>query len=130
MKASEALIYQGDAFPIEWYFDRRGRSPALDYYHSLSLPRRVKALKLIRLMGDVGKIFDGSKFRSEGHQIFAFKPQPDRYLCFFFEGRKLVITNAFEKKTQKLPAGEKQKALQAKRDYQTRIEQGGCYEQE
>ena len=102
----------------------------MDYYNSLSLPRRVKALKLIRLMGDVGKIFDATKFRNEGHQIFAFKPQPDRFLCFFFEGRKLVITNAFEKKTQKLPAGEKQKALQAKRDYQARVEQGGYYEQE
>jgi hypothetical protein len=48
-------------------------------------------------MGDLGKIFDITKFRNEGDQIFAFKPQPDRYLCFFVVGKKILITNGFEK---------------------------------
>jgi len=30
-----------------------------------------------------GKIFDITKFRNEGDGIYAFKPQPDRFLSFF-----------------------------------------------
>lgn len=49
-------------------------------------------------MGEQGKIFDETKFRNEGDKIYAFKPQPDRYLCFFFQGKKIIVTNAFIKK--------------------------------
>ncbi|MFM6247534.1 MAG: type II toxin-antitoxin system RelE/ParE family toxin [Dolichospermum sp.] len=30
-----------------------------------------------------------------------------RFLCFFFTGKKIIITNAFQKKTQKLPKNQK-----------------------
>ncbi|MBS0629332.1 MAG: type II toxin-antitoxin system RelE/ParE family toxin [Verrucomicrobia bacterium] len=60
-----------------------------------------------------GKIFDQTKFRNEADKIYAFKPQPDRYLCFFFRGKKIIVTNAFTKKTQKLPEGEKELAVKA-----------------
>lgn len=82
MKARDAEIYRGNQFTIEWYFDERGSSPAKDYYESLPIERRVKFIKLARLMGEVGKTFDVTKFRNEGDQIYGFKPQPDRYLCF------------------------------------------------
>lgn len=59
-------------------------------------------------MGEQGKFFDKTKFNYEGDGIYAFKPQPDRYLCFFFKGKKIVVTNAFCKKTQKLPMNEKE----------------------
>jgi phage-related protein len=130
MKASEVVVYKGNAFTIEWYFDERGNSDARDYYEELSMERRVKLLKLVRLMGEIGKIFDTTKFRNEGDQIFAFKPQPDRYLCFFVTGKKIIITNAFEKKSQKLPTGEKDRALKAKSDFEARIKRGTYYEEE
>jgi hypothetical protein len=63
-------------------------------------------------MGNRGKIFDETKFRSEGNGIYAFKPQPDRYLCFFFKGKMIIITNAFAKKTQKLPQNEKERGAE------------------
>ena len=130
MKASEVILYKGSAFTIEWYFDERGESEALSYYESLSIDRRVQLLKLVRLMGEVGKIFDTTKFRNEGDKIFAFKPQPDRFLCFFFTGKKIIVTNAFEKKSQKLPQGEKDRALKAKSDFEGRIKRGTYYEKE
>ena len=43
--------------------------------------------------------------------IYAFKPQPDRYLCFFKTGKKIIVTNAFRKKGDKLPAQEKALAI-------------------
>ena len=80
-------------------------------------------------MGDQGKIFDETKFRNEGDKIYAFKPQPDRYLCFFFRGKKIIVTNAFMKKTQKLPQSEKDLALKAYQSYEKRIKEGSYYEE-
>jgi len=128
MEAEDVLIYRGSQFTIEWYFDDQGRSPAKDYYEKLSIERRVKFIKLARLMGEAGKIFDVTKFRNEGDQIYAFKPQPDRYLCFFVVGRKIIVTNGFEKKSQKLPQKEKDRALRAKEDFEQRIKKGAYYE--
>jgi phage-related protein len=130
MKAADTLLYKGSVFTIEWYFDERGRSQSKDYYEALSIERRVKFMKLARLMGEVGKIFDTTKFRNEGDQIMAFKPQPDRFLCFFVVGKKIVVTNGFEKKSQKLPSGEKDRALKAKTDYDTRTKKGTYYEKD
>jgi phage-related protein len=130
MAIENPVIYSGSQFVIEWYFDERGESPARDYYRQLSVERQVKFIKLARLMGEVGKIFDTTKFRSEGDQIYAFKPQPDRYLCFFIVGRKIIVTNAFEKKSQKLPVKEKERALRSKKDFEERMKKGAYYEEE
>ena len=83
---------------------------------------------LLKRMGDFGRIFDKTKFRNEGEQIFAFKPKPDRFLCFFTAGRKIIITNGFVKKSDKLPPGEKDRALRAKADFETRMKKGTYYE--
>jgi hypothetical protein len=85
-------------------------------------------LNLFRLMGDQGKIFDKTKFRNEEDKIYAFKPQPDRYLCFFFRGGKIIVTNAFRKKSPHLPQGEKELALKAFRSYEKRIKEETYYE--
>ena len=83
---------------------------------------------LLKRMGDFGRIFDKTKFRTEGDQIFAFKPQPDRFLCFFAAGRKIILTNAFVKKSAKVPSGEKDWALRAKADFEARVRKGTYYE--
>lgn len=114
------IAYEGDAFTIEWYCDDRGKSEVLDYYENLSEDRQDKILYLFKLMGDIGKIFNKEKFRYEGDQIYAFKPSSDRFLCFFFDGSKIIVTNAYEKKTSKLPKRELEKALKCKSDYTAR----------
>src|SRR5262245_38029146 len=98
----DRVAYQGPAFTIEWYWDLQGRSLPLDYFETLSEKRQDKLLMLLKRMGDFGRIFDKTKFRSEGDQIFAFKPKPDRFLCFFVGSRKNIISNAFVKKSDKL----------------------------
>ena len=124
----EWIAYAGPAFTIEWYWHTQGHSPALEYFEELAENRQDRLLVLLKRMGDVGRIFDKSKFRSEGEQIFAFKPQPDRFLCFFTAGKKIIITNGFVKKSQKIPPGEKERALRAKADYETRVVKGTYYE--
>jgi phage-related protein len=119
--SKDFIAYDGDSFTIEWYYDSRDCSQAKDYYNKLSKAQRDKLMQLFRLLGDTGKIFNKEKFRNESDQIYAFKPQPDRFLCFFYVGSKIIVTNAFEKKQDKLPAGEKAKALKSRSDYVKRV---------
>ena len=124
--SKEFIAYQGKKFTIEWYFDEREKSASSEYFESLPPRRKIKILHLFRLLGDTGKILNIQKFRYEGDQIYAFKLSPDRFLCFFFEKSKVVVTNAYEKKTTKMPAREKQRASKAKDDYLKRYK-GGVY---
>ena len=125
---TEYIIFNGSKFILEWYFNSKGCSDALEYFDSLNDEEQIKTLGLFELMGNVGEIKNKTKFNFEGDKIFAFKPQPHRFLCFFFSGAKIIVTNAFHKKTDKLPANEKQRALKYKEDYELRIERGEYYE--
>lgn len=82
-----------------------GQGQAYEYYQELESGDRIKVLKLFKMMGDVGKIRDETKFRNEGDKVYAFKSQPHRFLSFFVEGKKIIVTNAFWKKQDKLPPG-------------------------
>jgi phage-related protein len=127
-KKFEFVAYIGEAFTIEWYVDDKNQSEALEYYNSLNASERIQLLKLFKRMGDVGEIKDKTKFRYEGDKIYAFKPQPDRFLCFFNEGKKIVVTNGFRKKQQKLPKKEKENALDKRNTYINRVNSGDYYE--
>jgi len=124
----EYIAYRGRRFTIEWYFDASGKSPSLEYYLGLSNLERRRVLVLFKRMGDFGLIMDKTKFRNEGDKIFAFKPQPNRFLSFFFEGSKIVVTNACRKTSNKLPRNEKNKAREYRADYIDRINGGVYYE--
>lgn len=123
------IAYEGEEFTIEWYYNEKGNSEVLEYFQQQPKEKQRKLLNLLRLLGDQGKIFDKTKFRYEEDGIYAFKPQPDRYLCFFFKGKKVIITNAFTKKTEKLPKGEKDRALKLKENFESRMKEGVYYEE-
>lgn len=87
---NEFIAYKGEALTIEWFFNEKGESDALDFFETLSASQKRKTLMLFKRIGDFGRISDITKFRNEGDKIFAFKPQPDRFLSFFFVGKKIV----------------------------------------
>jgi len=122
----EYVLYKGQKFTIEWYYNSEKKSQPFDYFNELDSKQQMKFLYLVKRMGDFGKISDKTKFNSEDDKIYAFKPKPDRFLSFFTKGKKIIITNAFEKKCQKLPPEQKEKALKCKSDYELRTE-GGIY---
>lgn len=122
------IAYPGREFTIEWYYDERGESGALEYFDHLLAERRKKTFYLFRTMGDLGEILNIEKFRHEGDQIYAFKPSPDRFLCFFIKESKIIITNAFHKKSDKLPQSEKERALKCRESYLKRVKLGKYYE--
>jgi len=61
-------------------------------------------------------------------EIYAFKASTNRFLCFFFDGDKVIITNAYTKKSSKMPAKEKARAVNAKRSYTKRCKEESYYE--
>ncbi|MBP5157091.1 MAG: type II toxin-antitoxin system RelE/ParE family toxin [Treponema sp.] len=124
MDKDDCVIYTGKFFQIEWYFDAEGKSQPYDYYESCDVSQKRKFLMLCQRMGDFGKILDITKFRAEGDEIFAFKPQPDRYLAFFKRGSKIIVTNAYRKSGDKMPPGEKRLALKNRADYLSRNPDG------
>ncbi|HEU5289090.1 MAG TPA: type II toxin-antitoxin system RelE/ParE family toxin [Cyclobacteriaceae bacterium] len=126
----EYVAYKGDAFQIEWYYSEKGESQARDYYLELDDQDRKQVLKLFKMMGDIGKIYDKTKFNNEGDKVYAFKPQPHRFLSFFLQGKKIIVTNAFWKKQDKLPENEKEKALKYMESYLERVKKGTYYEKE
>jgi len=124
------IAYKGKKFIIEWFFDSKGKSKVKEYFLELDEDQQDKLLHLFLIMGNQGQIKNITKFNFEGDGIYAFKPKPDRFLCFFFEGNKIIVTNAFIKRQQKLPMNEKARALRIKENYLKRVEEGKYYENE
>jgi phage-related protein len=123
----EIIAYAGSKFTIEWYYDESGHSQALEYAEALDNADRKKLAALLMVIGDIGQLRNKQKFRYEGDKIYAFKPKPHRFLAFFFVGGKVIITNAFAKKSDKLPPGEKDRALNCMKDYERRVQAGSYY---
>jgi len=130
MIKKDYIAYRGKIYTIEWYYDESGNSQAYDYLLKLDPDIQKKIFYLFKRMGDNGKINDITKFRNEGDKIYAFKPQPERFLSFFVSGKTIIVTNAFRKKSDKLPENEKIKALNYRESYIRRIKEGKYYEEE
>jgi len=128
MKKKEYIAYQGAKYTIEWFYNMRGRSQALEYAENMTDAQKAKLLVVLECMGDIGQLRNKTKFRSEGQKIYAFKLHPDRFLCFFFRGKKIIITNAFCKKQDKLPKRDKEKALDNMTNYIERVKKGDYYD--
>lgn len=120
MNKKDCIIYIGEYYTVEWFYDDAGYSQPYEYFLQATDVERRRFLMLVKRIGDFGKITDKTKFRNEGDDIYAFKPQPDRYLCFFVIGKRIIVTNAFRKKSDKLPKSEKEKALSNKAMYEKR----------
>jgi hypothetical protein len=95
MNTKEFVAYQGEFYTIEWFFDQKGTSQALEYFYAMNASQKRKLLMLFKRMGDFGRISDKTKFRNEDDGIYAFKPQPDRFLSFFTVDKKIIVTEAF-----------------------------------
>lgn len=131
-KKEEYIFYQGERFQIEFYFTETGKIPAKEYLEDTSLDVKVKLAALVKYIGEHGKIFDITKFRlvDSKEKIFEFKPLQYRFFNFFYEGGRIIITNGYMKKSQKVDRKELQKARNIKKDYEHRVKEGIYYGKE
>ena len=131
-KTQEYVFYQGEKFQVEFYFSENGDLPAKKYLEDVSLEAKVKLAVLAKRIAEAGKIFDITKFRlvDPKERLYEFKPLSYRFFNFFYTGRKIIITNAYMKKSQKVDRRELQKAINIKKDYARRVKEGTYYEKE
>jgi len=117
------LVYDGAVLSVEFYVTPRGDVPAEEYLEQLPLGTQQKFAALFARMGDTGKIWNERKFKhlAETDQIFEFKVAADRILCFFFIGRRLVLTHGFRKTGDKTPKREIDRAEACKKDFEERV---------
>lgn len=101
------LVYDGHVLKLEFYVTPNGDAPFA---------------ALFSRMGDTGKIWNERKFKhlAETDQIFEFKVEADRILCFFFVGRRLILTHGFRKAGDKTPKREIDRAEAYKRAFEER----------
>ena len=124
-KPTSKLVYQGSALRIEFYVAISGEAPAEDWLENLSEVKQHKFAALFAWMADQGKIWNERKFKhlTGSDQIFEFKSDDGRVLCFFVVGKRLVLTHGFSKKGEKTPTGEIERAEAIKKDFLTREKQ-------
>ena len=126
----EWIAYQGDAFTIEWY-----RDAAAEVRHSsiLSCCRKIGRTTCSCFSNAWATWAESSTRQSFAAREIRSSPSSRSRTgsCRFFRaGRKIVLTNAFMKKSAKLPPKEKERALRAKADYEVRVRKGAYYETE
>lgn len=113
------LVYRGEHYEVYFHAETKSSSGAHDYFESCDNVTQASLLFLVKTMADVGHIYNETKFRIEdkGNKIYCFKPRDERFFCFFFTGRKIIITSAYTKKRQKLDLSELRKAIQIRKEY-------------
>ena len=129
-KQEDYVFYQGAKFQVEFYFTAKGEFPAKEYFYSSERQVQIKLLALVKYMAEEGRLFDETKFRSvdKKEKIYEFKPMGERFFSFFYEGKKIIITNAYRKKGQKVDPRELARAINLKKDYEFRVKGGEYYE--
>ena len=113
------LLYEGTCYSVHFHAEKALSSEVYEYFEKCDVVTQASLLYLAKRMGDVGRIYDTTKFRMEDkeNKIYAFKPKQERFFCFFFIGKKIVITSAYRKKRQKLDKRELKKAVEIRRKY-------------
>ena len=108
-------------FEVNFYETANGNRPAEDFLMSLDTKMRAKMLRMIHMLMKNGNELREpySKFISDGIYELRAKVGSDisRILYFFMIGHRIILTNGFVKKTQRIPVNELEKAKRYRADY-------------
>ncbi len=129
MYPEDYIFYQGEKFQVEFYFTANGELPAKEYFDLSERQIQIKLLALVKYIAEEGRLFDETKFRSvdKNEKIYEFKPMSERFFNFFTDGRRIIITNAYRKRGQKVDPKELAKAIRLKKDYGSRVKKAVYY---
>ena len=121
-KSFVSLAYADPFYRVEFYIRRSGDVMAEAWLDAQPLPVQQKFASLFKWMGDHGRIFNERKFKhlTGSDQIFEFKSGDGRVLCFFFTGKRIVLTHGFKKKGDNTPKGEIEMAEKIKIEFEER----------
>ena len=107
---------------IIFYKTTHGKCPIEEFLLSLETKTRQKVVWVLKLLEDL-KIIPSHFFKKleSTDNIWEcrieYKSNIYRILCFFDDNKVVVLTNGFQKKTQKTPNNEIELAEKYKQDY-------------
>jgi phage-related protein len=113
-------------FTVIAYEKENGESPVEDFINSLDMKMRAKVYGLLSILQDKGNMLREPYSKHLDDGIFELRCKVGsnitRVLYFFYYEGTIVLTNGFEKKTQKTPPGEIKLAKERRADYIERME--------
>ena len=108
-------------FEIRFYEKADGTRPAEEFLNALDKPMRIKMVKMISLLGELGFNLREPYSKPIDDGIFELRAQVgnniSRILYFFVIGKRVILINGFIKKTQKTPQKEIELAKKYRKDY-------------
>ena len=108
-------------FEIRFYEKADGTRPAEEFLNALDKPMRIKMVKMISLLGELGFNLREPYSKPIDDGIFELRAQVgnniSRILYFFVIRKRVILTNGFIKKTQKTPQKEIELAKKYRKDY-------------
>ena len=114
-------------FELIFYKKANGDCPVSDFLSSLNKVMRFKLLHQLDLLELYGNHPKGDFTKPLGDGIFEVRAQNKtditRILFFFDKNKKIILTNGFVKKTQRLPNSELETAKRYRADYLSRVKE-------
>lgn len=98
-----------DKFDVEIYEKENLRKPFVDFYDSLDKNTKARIIRHLMLLEQYGNEIGNKLSKKLDKNIYELRIVGSinvRILYFFHKNRKIIITNAFIKKTQKTPKKE------------------------
>ena len=111
-------------YTIEFYETPTGKEPAREFIDSLDKKMQAKVLRTIDLLEVNGPALRAPHSEQVGDGIFELRVKQGsditRVLYFFQVGKRIILTNGYIKKTQKIPVSVLELARRYREDYKRR----------
>jgi len=113
-----------EKYEVVFFTKEDGSQPARDFMDDLPKKMRTRILMIIEMLREYGGQvrMPYSEYLRDG--IFQIRAQQEgnisRVLYFFNDGRKIILTNGFTKKTPQTPPAEIERAKRYRSEYQQR----------
>ena len=112
-------------FEIIFYEKENGRKPAEEFLLQSDVKMRAKLTGLLQILQEYGNLLREPHSKSLGSGIFELRAKVGthtaRLLYFFYINQQIVLTNGFDKKSQKTPKNELTTARKYRADYLERF---------
>jgi phage-related protein len=109
---------------VEFYADANGDSPVLEWYESLDEKSQAKLVWIFQLLEANGIEVGMPYVKPLEDKLFEVRTEVNRralrVIYFVYTGRRFILLHGFQKKTQKTPTKELEKAKKYLEDFLAR----------